>query len=100
MFIYVRGRKSERISESESVGGCFGAREGELKSARTCVTYVFVYPCMLCLRQYKRQRGFCCNVHLSVSADLFLLCFQLKQRCQWKLLIFDERMHQTLNLHP
>lgn len=35
---------------------CMGAREGEIKSASSCVTYVFVYPCMRCLRKYKTQK--------------------------------------------
>lgn len=48
--------------------------EGEIKSARACVTYVFVYPCMRRLRKYKMQKGFWCNVHLSVAVLRFL-CF-------------------------
>lgn len=53
---------------------CMSTNEGEIKSARACVTYVFVYPCMRRLRKYKMQKGFWCNVHLSVAVLRFL-CF-------------------------
>lgn len=42
-----------------------------------CVTYAFVYPCMHFLRKYEVQKGFCCNVHLSVAVHRFL-CFHVK----------------------
>lgn len=75
-----------------------GTSEGGIQSVRACVTYVFVYPCMPCLRKYKMQRGFWCNVHLSVAALPFLAP-QLKQQCPLDLLIIDEHMHQTPDLH-
>lgn len=61
------------------VHGCGGAcgwvrtdtKEEEIKTVRACVTYVFVHPCMLCFRQCEMQKGFRCNVHLSVSVHVF-----------------------------
>ncbi len=91
VFMYVHGRSGEWENKWE-----WACRR---VSASSCVTYVLAYPCMRCLRKYKTQKDFRCNVHLSVSVHLFL-CFQLKQRCTSRLLIINNHRHQTLSLHP
>lgn len=48
------------------------------KRLRACVTYVFVHPCVRCFGDKRSaQKGFRCNVHLSVSVHVFFfyLCF-------------------------
>lgn len=61
LHMYMAVAQSDRISQNECVCGWVCMR------ACACVTYVCVYPCMCCLRKYKTQKGFRCNVHLSVS---------------------------------
>lgn len=53
------------------------------KRLRACVTYVFVYPCVCCFGDKKSaQKGFRCNVHLSVSVHLFFLSvFYCRSEC-------------------
>lgn len=64
----------KHMADSKRVGGCLWAPMRENRSAMTRATYVFEHPCMRVLRKYKVQKGFCCNVHLSVAAHRFL-CF-------------------------
>lgn len=77
---YVRGHSREPTENKRERARrrlCLGAGEREARSVRTRVTYVPVYPCMQCLGKYKMQKGFWCNVHLTVPR----LCLQAKQRC-------------------
>lgn len=85
VFIYSHGSGGEW--ENKWGWACrwvhMGARQGEIKSASACVTYVCVYPCMCSLRKYKTKKGFQCNVHLSVSVYLFLCVFSWSEGACW-----------------
>lgn len=66
-------RQWENKWEGRPVGGCVQApgKERE-KRLRACVTYVFVHPCVRCFGDKRSaQKGFRCNVHLSVSVHGF-----------------------------
>lgn len=68
---------SKRISENEACGRVCVQAPGKEKGKRlrACVTYVFVYPCVRWFGDKRSaQKGFRCNVHLSVSVHRFL-CF-------------------------
>lgn len=98
VFLHVRGQSGTR--GTRWICGCW-ARKRERRSTSTRVTYVWVYPCMCCLeKKYKTQKGFPCNVHLSVSEHPFLLCFQSQWRCLLMLLIINTRKHHIPTLVP
>lgn len=98
VFLHVRGQSGTR--GTRWICGCC-ARKRERRSTSTRVTYVWVYPCMCCLeKKYKTQKGFPCNVHLSVSEHPFLLCFQSQWRCLLMLLIINTRKHHIPTLVP
>lgn len=84
VFIYVHGgrRVWEKTSERESVWlRVNGKAEWErIKSRCTCTTYVWVYPCICGLRKYKTQKGFWCNMHLSVSVFFLYSSVKVKMR--------------------
>lgn len=42
--------------------------EVKITSAKAPVTYVLVYPRVLGVKKYKRQKAFCCNGQESVDA--------------------------------
>lgn len=47
--------------------GCVITTEVRITSVKAPVTYVFVYPRLLAVRKYKRQKAFCCNVQYGVD---------------------------------
>lgn len=93
-------RQWENKWEGRPVGGCVQApgKERE-KRLRACVTYVFVHPCVRCFGDKRSaQKGFRCNVHLSVSVHVFFfICVSLSKRMRssWLSIINDHEL-QTL----